>query len=48
MIYANTPTHYAEWKTGQPYYIKCQDKYGNQPLPDECSMTIRPYELPAE
>jgi hypothetical protein len=45
MPYSNSVNHYAEWKTTQTYYIKCSDKYGNTPNPNECSITIRPYEL---
>jgi hypothetical protein len=41
-------THYAEWKTDQNYYIKCSDKYNNQPNPSECSIVIRPYQLSLE
>ena len=44
MPYANKTEHYAEW-VSQTYYIKCVDKEGNQPLPTECSIIIRPYEF---
>lgn len=33
---------YAPWKSQQTYYIKCTDKYGNQPAPNECSVIISP------
>jgi len=45
MPYPNSINHYAEWKTDQTYYIKCADKYGNSPNPNECSIIVRPYEL---
>ena len=34
--------HYAEWITGQSYYIKCGDIYGNVPDPSICSIIVRP------
>ncbi|MFW5846929.1 MAG: hypothetical protein ACOCUU_02095 [Nanoarchaeota archaeon] len=33
--------HYVDWNTDKSYYVKCQDKYGNTPAPDECSAIIR-------
>ena len=48
MPYLASKNHYAGWVVEQNYYVKCSDKYGNQPLPDECSMIIRPYQLPAK
>jgi hypothetical protein len=48
MPYDNSVNHYAEWKTEQSYYIKCQDNYGNQPSPTDCSIVIRPYSLAEE
>ena len=45
MPYANQTTHAAEWKTENTYYIRCSDKYGNQPLPNSCSMVVRPYDV---
>jgi hypothetical protein len=38
--------HYAEWNINQDYYIKCQDEFGNRPGPEDCSATIRPFEIP--
>ncbi|PIN90779.1 hypothetical protein COU60_00345 [Candidatus Pacearchaeota archaeon CG10_big_fil_rev_8_21_14_0_10_34_76] len=32
--------HFAEWKTGQTYHIKCADEFGNQPAPDACTIQI--------
>lgn len=34
-----------EWDTDQVLYIKCEDKYKNQPDLDECSIIIRPFEI---
>lgn len=34
--------HYAEWKQGQSYYIKCSDNYANIPSPNACSIVVRP------
>jgi hypothetical protein len=36
---------YTEWNTAIDFYIKCEDEYGNQPLPDECSIVARPFEI---
>lgn len=35
-------THFVSWDTKDTYYIKCQDEYGNEPLPDVCSAIVRP------
>ncbi len=32
--------HYAAWKPNVAYYIKCKDDFGNEPLPNGCSLTI--------
>jgi hypothetical protein len=32
--------HYAEMKGNAIYYIKCKDGYGNEPLPNECSIVV--------
>ena len=40
-IYSNTDNlrnHYAEWKPTSTYFIKCKDKYENQPSPNQCSL----------
>jgi hypothetical protein len=36
---------YADWNTEIEFYIKCEDEYGNQPLPNECSIIARPFEI---
>jgi len=45
MPYQWTKEQWVPWKTDQVYYIKCMDKFNNQPDPAECSVIIRPYEL---
>lgn len=37
--------HYTDWKTDTNFYVKCQDEYGNQPLPNECSIIVKPFEV---
>ncbi len=34
--------HSITWNPENVYHIKCQDEYGNQPAPDECSIIARP------
>jgi hypothetical protein len=34
--------HVLVWKPRQPHYIKCSDEYGNQPLPNTCTVTVNP------
>jgi hypothetical protein len=43
MTYVNSTQHYTAWTANTYYYIKCQDKYGNQPLPTECSLIVQPF-----
>jgi len=38
----NKTQHYTSWDTSKTFYIKCQDKYTNQPYPNQCSMILRP------
>jgi len=37
--------HGTDWATKDNFYIRCKDKYNNQPNPNECSIIIRPSEL---
>jgi hypothetical protein len=37
--------YYAEWNLNTDFYIKCEDKYGNKPLPNQCSIIARPFEI---
>ncbi|MEK6925787.1 MAG: hypothetical protein AABW50_00765 [Nanoarchaeota archaeon] len=45
MIKVSGIEHYTEWNTNSNYYVKCKDKYGNQPNPNICSMVARPFEF---
>lgn len=36
---------FAPWTAGVTYYMKCVDKYGNQPNPGECSVIVSPRPL---
>ena len=40
--------HYLDWTTGKVYYIKCMDKYGNEPSPNACSAVVKPVEISKE
>ncbi len=33
--------HFMDWNTDTTLYIKCKDKYGNQPSPSECNIVVR-------
>ncbi len=33
--------HFTSWDIKSNLYVKCQDKYGNQPLPNECSIVVK-------
>ena len=33
--------HFTDWNTNLNLYVKCQDDFGNQPLPNQCSMVVR-------
>jgi hypothetical protein len=43
MTTTNSIDHFTEWDTNNNFYIKCKDSFGNQPAPDACSITIRPF-----
>ncbi|MGD2072168.1 MAG: hypothetical protein PVG65_01595, partial [Candidatus Thorarchaeota archaeon] len=45
MPQVNTTEHYAEWQTRQTYYIKCKDVNNKQPLPNQCSVIVKPINL---
>lgn len=48
MQYQNVDTktrHFADWKSGVTYYVRCLDSYGNEPDPATCSVIARPVEL---
>lgn len=35
--------HFTDWDIKTSFYVKCQDKYGNQPPPDQCSIIVRAF-----
>lgn len=37
--------HSTEWNANRNYHIKCKDNFGNQPGPNQCSMTVRPFDV---
>ncbi|GAH39657.1 unnamed protein product, partial [marine sediment metagenome] len=37
--------HFTTWNTETNFYIKCQDNFGNQPAPNECSIIVKPFEF---
>ncbi len=48
LIYSNPSiktNHFAEWKSGAVYYIKCSDFYNNMPSPNECNIVVNTIEL---
>src|SRR3989344_5786582 len=42
MTTTNFNIHNAEWKININYYIRCKDKYNNQPNPNTCSIIVNP------
>ena len=36
-------THSIPWDTNSNMYIKCEDNYGNYPLPGDCSIVVKAY-----
>jgi len=34
--------HFTDWDVDFSYYIKCKDEYGNMPIPNQCSIIVRP------
>ncbi|MFQ5531134.1 MAG: hypothetical protein ACE5ES_00810 [Candidatus Nanoarchaeia archaeon] len=41
----NENEHSTDWNVNTNFYIKCRDEFGNQPNPNECSLTVRPLEI---
>ena len=33
--------HFTDWDVQSDLYVKCQDNFGNQPLPNQCSIIVR-------
>lgn len=51
MIYSDPEIQYnlfAPWQPGVTYYIKCRDKYGNEPSPNQCSIVASGIQLSKE
>jgi len=40
--------HFTEWDSSKNFYAKCKDIYGNQPSPSDCSIIVKPFEIPGE
>lgn len=48
MIYnppSNMKASFAEWKPSSKYYVKCKDKYENQPEANSCSIIVNAIQL---
>lgn len=45
MPYDFSSEHQAPLERNKQYFIKCSDKYGNSPLPDECSIILMPFQI---
>lgn len=43
MISSDNLAHTTEWNANSNFYIKCKDEFNNQPAPDGCSITVRPF-----
>lgn len=41
----NDKEQFTDWNTNFNYYIKCKDEFGNQPLPNQCNIIARPYNI---
>ncbi len=37
--------HTTKWDPSKNFYIKCEDEFGNRPMPNQCSMIVRPFEI---
>jgi hypothetical protein len=44
MASSNSLSHTTSWDSETSFYIKCEDEYGNQPLPDKCNIIAKPTE----
>ncbi len=36
--------HNFKWDSKKTYYIKCSDDFGNKPLPNQCSVIVKPFD----
>ncbi len=34
-------SHFVDWDIGSNLYVKCRDEFGNEPLPNQCSITAK-------
>lgn len=37
--------HFITWDPDSNFYIKCQDEFGNNPFPNQCSIIVKPFEI---
>ncbi|MBU2616473.1 MAG: hypothetical protein KKB79_00635, partial [Nanoarchaeota archaeon] len=44
-VSSDSKTHSTSWDPNKNLYIKCQDDFGNQPLPQQCNIVVRPFEV---
>ncbi|HLA23469.1 MAG TPA: hypothetical protein VJZ93_02955 [Candidatus Nanoarchaeia archaeon] len=38
---ADKKNHFTDWNAQKDLFIKCRDGFGNEPLPDRCSITVQ-------
>ena len=41
----NGTEHSTAWDANKVFYIKCSDKFGNQPFPNACNIIAKPFEI---
>ena len=44
MTVVDEVNHFTDWNTETSTYIKCRDPYGSEPVANECSIIVRPFE----
>ena len=37
--------HSTDWVLNKNFYIRCKDRYGNQPSPNTCTIVARPSQI---
>ncbi len=45
MSTADYINHNSDWKTNYNFFIRCKDRYNNQPNPNVCTVIIRPVDI---
>jgi hypothetical protein len=40
--------HFVEWNVKNSFYLKCEDEFGNRPPENQCSLIVRPFEIPSQ